>query len=91
MDFLFSKLIFTGAILIPPLICYVFSKMEGRNTARWLIYGLFFGIFAVIYLVFYAKKGDQDKIPQRVMVLLGIFMFLMIIGVYETFFGLLLQ
>ena len=86
-----SELIFAGAILLPPFICYVIAKIEGRSTTRWLLYGLFFGIFAVIYLVFYTKKGDQDRISLRVMVLLGIFMAVMLIAVYETFFGLLLK
>lgn len=91
MSFLSSKLIFAGAVLLPPLICYVISKIEGRNTTRWLLYGVFFGIFAIIYLVFYTKKGDQDRISPGVMVLLGIFMALMLISVYETFFGLILK
>ena len=77
-----------SAILIPPLICYCISKIENRNTRRWSLYGLFFGIFAVIYLVFYIKKDDDDKIAPRAMVLLGIFMVLMILSVFETIFGL---
>ena len=37
---------------------------------------------------FYIKKDDDDKIAPRAMVLLGIFMVLMILSVFETIFGL---
>jgi len=91
MGFLLSKIIFIGAVLLPPLLCFIIAKLDSRNSLRWLLYGLFFGIFAVIYLVFYTKKDDNDKIAPRVMVLLGILMILMVISVYETFFGLLVR
>jgi hypothetical protein len=91
MDFLLSKIIFIGAVLLPPLLCFIIAKLDSRNSIRWLLYGLFFGIFAVIYLVFYTKKDDNDKIAPRAMVLLGILMTLMAISVYETFFGLLVR
>ena len=69
-----SKIIFIGAVLLPPLLCFIIAKLDSRNSIRWLLYGLFFGIFAVIYLVFYTKKDDNDKIAPRFMVFLGIFM-----------------
>ena len=86
MSFLSSKLIFFGAVLIPPLICYVISKIEDRSTIRWSLYGLFFGVFAVIYLMFYAKPGDKDRMPLRMMILLGLISAIMFVSIFEPFF-----
>lgn len=91
MDFFLTKIIFFGAVFLPPLLCIIIAKLEGRSLIRWFLYGLFFGIFAVIYLVFYTKKGDNDRLAPRAMILLAIFMILMAVSVYETFFGLLIK
>jgi hypothetical protein len=76
--------VFGLAILTPPIICYAIARIENRNAGRWFWYGLFFGIFAVIYLVFYAKEDAEDKIRPRIMALLGILMLLMIFALYQT-------
>lgn len=89
MDNFFTIIIFGSAILLPPILCFIIAGVDNRNQTRWFLYGLLFGIFAVIYLVFYTKKGDSDKIRPRVMVLLGILVFFMLFSLYETFFGLL--
>jgi len=76
------------ALLIPPVLCYAIAKSENRNYKRWFFYGLFFGIFAVIYLVFYLKEDTEDKIEFRIMILLVIFTLIVLISLYDTFFGL---
>ena len=82
----FIFILFFFIILTPPVLCYVIARNDDRNSLRWFWYGLFFGIFATIYLVFYTKEGDQDKIEPRVMVLLCIFMLLILYSLYETIF-----
>jgi len=84
-------IIFCLAVLIPPLLCLIIARNDNRDQKRWFLYGLFFGIFALIYLVFYTKKGDNDKIEPKVMILLGVFVLLMLISLYETFFGILVK
>ena len=81
---------FIVAIIFPPILCSVLAAIDKRNKIRWFFYGLFFGIFAIIYLVFYTKRGDNDKIAPRTLVLLGCLMALMLLSIYEAFFGLLL-
>lgn len=80
-----SILIIGLAILSPPFICYIIARNENRHTIRWLFYGLIFGVFAIFYLVFYAKKKNQDKIEHRTMFLLAIFMFVGLLGLYITY------
>lgn len=87
MSDIVSILIMGLAIFGPAMLCFIIARNENRNTRRWLIYGLFFGVFALIYLVFYAKEIDEDKIETRVMLLLGIFMIVSFIGLYHTFIG----
>jgi hypothetical protein len=88
MDVLFIHI---GAIGIPPLLCAIIAGTENRNKFRWFFYGLFFGIFAVIYIVFYSKEGDDDKIKPRVLILLAVMWGVSLIGIYENFFGLIVN
>lgn len=87
----FIKIVFGLVIIIPPIICFIIARTNNRNQWRWFLYGLVFGIFAIIYLIFYTKEGEQDKIQPRVMALLCILMILMLFSLYETLFGLVLK
>ena len=87
----FIKIVFGLVIMVPPILCYIIARIDNRNPRRWFLYGLVFGIIAIIYLVFYTKEGDQDKIEPRVMAMLCILMLLMLFGLYQTFFGLALK
>jgi uncharacterized membrane protein len=80
-------LVFALAILTPPILCHIIARIDNRKSIRWFLYGLFFGIFALIYLLFYTYEGDEDRINPRVMGLLCILMLLMLIALYKTFFG----
>lgn len=86
------KLIISVLVIIgPAVLCYSIAETENRNSKRWFIYGLIFNIYAVIYLVFYAKEGDGDKIKPTVMFLLVVLLILMAFGLYQTFYGGLLR
>lgn len=87
----FIKIVFGLVIITPPIVCFIIARANNRNQWRWFLYGLVFGIFAIIYLIFYTKEGGQDKIRPSVMALLCIFMILMLFSLYETFFGLVLK
>jgi hypothetical protein len=82
-------LFYALVILTPPIVCYYIAQKEGRSSARWFLYGLFFGIFGLIYLIFYAKAGDQDKMPLRMLLFLSLFLIssvLFVIHVYSTIY-----
>ena len=39
MDFFLTKIIFFGAVFLPPLLCIIIAKLEDRNLIRWFLYG----------------------------------------------------
>ena len=88
MMFTATGMIIMGlALFTPPILCHIIARIENRNSIRWFLYGLFFGVFAVIYLVFYVRENAEDRIEFRVMVLLIIFWSVGLLGLYHTFIG----
>ena len=83
--------VFVSAISTPPLLCVGIASIKNRDITKWAIYGLFFGIYAVIYILFYTEEGDGDRIKPKVLVLLVVLWGLFLIAIYETFFGLLID
>lgn len=44
-------------------MCYITAKKRGRNEKLWAVLGLFFGVFAVLALYLFPKKGIPPTTP----------------------------